>query len=843
MPTWRKPTVAAIAALALLGGALTVPASAADRAVTNYGFETTGSGVPGWTTIGGETSVSAEQHYDGKSSAKVVDSDTGPAGLESTRITNVTAGQKFDLYASVFRVSGTPALYLRFYQEDGTIVSFHQNYAGTADKWSRFKLTGTAPADVVGMTALLYSGTTDTGTAYWDEVLFTAHGETPLGAQVDNSMPTGCTFGIGTGQHLAYGAVSAPTTADGYSAKLAEVDMNTNTVSRTVTLPKALGASSATTTSDGSIYVGTNNEARLYRYEPALNKVTNIANGSILPGQTFIWSLTTDEERRVYGGTANGVRFFTYRPGEAVGDLGSLKSQDKQTSVRAITFDPRGDQAVFLGTGYTKGELIRYDRKSQDKVNILPAEYVNTATSVTGLTFTGNRLFAKVAGKIKDANGDEHPYIKMLVLDVTKLANGSIRTIKEEEFEASSLEVSPVLDGKVYYPLRGALRAYDIATRDVITDLNVTVPITTCQLGWAELTGSNYPGKTLVALGSTPGMGLGKIFKYNPQSKHVETATISGMPLQPTRINSLTTGPDGRIYSGGFFSGGLGAYDPLHGDRNDRTPEPGVFRGIGQVDGMTTDGEVMYLASYPGAVFYSYVPGGALTPLPKLQPSGQDRPYALLAADGKLFTGTVPNSSNTSGTFGIYDVAGKAATIHDLQTAFGKSLKDQSVVSLAYQNGIVYGGTSMRLPSGAPTADAAYLFSYDVATKAIKLFKLPAAMTSLTALRAVDGKIWGCGNGYTFQFDPASNTFSKPPKQQYDEAFFTAPQWRDAVLITVPTDTANLYGTAGDHLFRLNKATNTVTTLTTKAGMEYLTADAYGNLYYSQYHNLFRYVP
>jgi hypothetical protein len=64
--------------------------------------------------------------------------------------------------------------------------------------------------------------------------------------------------------------------------------------------------------------------------------------------------------------------------------------------------------------------------------------------------------------------------------------------------------------------------------------------------------------------------------------------------------------------------------------------------------------------------------------------------------------------------------------------------------------------------------------------------------------------------------------------------------WRDGVLLTVPKDPDHVYGTQGDRIFKIDKATKAVTVLLTKAGLEDLTADRFGDLYYKIGERLYR---
>ncbi|MEV0349193.1 hypothetical protein AB0H88_25740 [Nonomuraea sp. NPDC050680] len=166
-------------------------------------------------------------------------------------------------------------------------------------------------------------------------------------------------------------------------------------------------------------------------------------------------------------------------------------------------------------------------------------------------------------------------------------------------------------------------------------------------------------------------------------------------------------------------------------------------------------------------------------------------------------------------------------------------MRDQAVVSLAYAGGKVFGGTSTR---GALGVDPVYtpgasatLFSYDPATGAVRTHPLPlTGPKAVTALTEVDGGLWGLAGGSLFTLDPASPDAITVKRLFADPDYTAKPSlaWRDGVLLTVDKDPGHVYGTSGDQIFRIDKSTKAMTVLLTDPGMEGLTADRFGNLYY-----------
>jgi hypothetical protein len=430
------------------------------------------------------------------------------------------------------------------------------------------------------------------------------------------------------------------------------------------------------------------------------------------------------------------------------------------------------------------------------------------------------------------------------VLNIVENANGTV-TATEEASGVSNLHVSPARDGKVYLVSRGQLQVYDIAAR-TFTPLGVGVNLTPTEIGWVRLADQTaFPGETLIVVGHY--LGQTYLFKYNPSNGATRNALVAGAPVQPTDIHSVGAGPDGKIYTGGYLTGGTGVYRPLHGDANDAAPEL-VHRGMSQTDSILSYQDRVYFGTYSGARIYEYDPAspwGTDNPrlMAALSTQGQDRPFTMAAGDGKLFVGTVPKYGAYDGAMTIFDLATGQVTVKRNLVA------DQGVVALAYHGGKVYGGTTIRAGLGAdtdPRADQARFFAYDLATGTTteRTLTLPGGRkpTAITALSTVDGKIWGLAEGFLFVFNPATNSFSTAPVQKFSAVDYRPNgTWRDAAMTTTPKDTASVYVTIGGALYRIAKSTLAVTQL---AGGAYgITVDQLGDIYYYNDVNLFRYLP
>ncbi|MFC4114489.1 hypothetical protein [Nonomuraea zeae] len=808
------------AVLATLLAAPFAPASAADLRIANGGFD---SGLTGWSGSHSPGGVDAAV-WDGRTTARVTDADPAAAyGRESMPGLPATAGTAYTLHAEVWADSGTAHLYLRFRDSSGRLLTGGANASATGRRWSRVTASGVAPTGTATVSALIYSGVADVGTAYWDEVLITKN-VTDLGVQIESSVPNATTFAGASAYAVYTGTVDA-------NPQLAVIDVATEQVTRKITIPDSaatptVGGWAAATATDGSVYLGTYPNSKLYRYVPGQSTITDL--GRAEGGYSFIWDLEPGAGGKVYGGTYNDGRYFKYDNG-AFTTIGTVPIAAGAQYVRSLAHDPAAN-ATYLGTG-TNAALTRYDNVTGQTDSLLPAAYAHNSM-VGGLTWTGGRLFAKVDGTL-------------LVLRVTRDADGSYSATTDAAIEDVDLHHSPARDGKVWLVKDGLLHSYDVAT--------ASLHATSVRPG-LSVTGYTWSGGTLVGLGAaTDGT---RIFKYDPASGSWSSRVVTGTPVLPAAINALGTGPDGRVYTGGYLTGGTGVYDPLRGDGDDGLPDTPTRTGLSQTDSLLAHDGLLYIGAYPSAKLYSHDPARPWPPTlrytageagsraddcePGKGPPPQDRPYALAGGpDGTVYMGTVPKYGKRSGALTVWKegTAGRTLCV----------VPDQSVVSLAYAGGKVFGGTSTRGALGvdpvyAPGASAT-LFSYDPATGAVRRHPLPlTAPKAVTALAEVDGELWGLAGGSLFTLDPArpeaitaTRLFADP-----DYAARSSLAWRDGVLLSVAQDPGHVYGTAGDQIFKIDKSTRAVTVLLTAPGAEGLTADGFGHLYYKINERLYR---
>src|SRR2546421_11740973 len=117
-----------------------------------------------------------------------------------------------------------------------------------------------------------------------------------LGVQISSSTVIGTTFGKdGAGRDVIY------TVMRGHPAKLLSFDLGNGSLLQSLPLDGATGAWNACTASDGSIYVGMDANAHLYRYIPGEKEAHDLR--LVAPGQSFAWDVTAGKDGEGFVGT------------------------------------------------------------------------------------------------------------------------------------------------------------------------------------------------------------------------------------------------------------------------------------------------------------------------------------------------------------------------------------------------------------------------------------------------------------------------------------------------------------------------------------------------------------
>lgn len=398
-----------------------------------------------------------------------------------------------------------------------------------------------------------------------------------------------------------------------------------------------------------------------------------------------VWQVDTDEAGIAYVGTFPGFAGGSTTPPAMLGAYDKETGQwrdygtfgDQYTYIRSTAVV--GD-TVYVGTG-TVAAMFAVDIVTGEKTEIPLPEGRTDCTFTYEMATSGTDLF--VHFQCASGNG------------------GAIYDTVTGEWVTDFIpnmnpqRVGRDASGTTWFTAGGALHSISPDREITSTDLAVgTKGIGVVTEGDSEYVVSIY-GNVL--------------HRYDISTGDLEELVLdlSGTPTNP---RSSVVGPDGRLHFGGYFSGGFATYDT--------TSDEWAFEAaLGQTEGFATVGDTLYAGRYPGAKLEAIDTSKALgdgNPVRALDldPYGQDRPFALTDAGGLVAVGTVPEYGSLIGALAIHDPVTKQNDV------YRNIIEDQSITALAYENGILYGGTSVYGGNGAfPTQQNARVFAFDMATR------------------------------------------------------------------------------------------------------------------------------
>ncbi len=697
-----------------------------DVMITNGDFEEplVNGQISGWTQTFGNGGITLDSAFGFTSNSSVKFDNRSHSqqslGLQSSK-QDITAGVEYMLSAQVYGVQGSPHLYLYFYDSQGNQLKTYNSYFDIpSDTWSKISLQGKAPVGAVKVSALLYAPSGYSGAFYFDKVSLdlASHTAVNLGIPIRTVAINGAAYGKGAnGEDLTYVVLTSA------NSVLNIVDSHTLQVVKKFTLDGAENAYALTVAPDGTLYVGAMGNGNLYAWVPGSNTLQNL--GRPIASEGYIMSLDTDAAGNVYGGTYPSGKVFKYTPATSTfHDYGTVASGYQYARSIAVS-----GNKIYVGLGTVNAKLYEINAVSGAKKEIvMPASHQNELM-VYDLDLIGDKLFARVTESAD-----------LLVYNLTS------QSWFDEIPGFNGPDVSspdPQNPNLVYIIRKNGLYSYDMQTK-TLTNTGFNDLWTATGYDWITLNDSNYPGKTLISIDYS-----GRMRYYNPATGN---SKVVGASLQgePTNIRNLGEGPDGRLYISGFL-GGLAAYNG-----NTHATELFPQGTIGQGESMVTHGNKLYIGVYTGANIFEFDPsqpydfGTNPSNLFALHDDGQDRPFAAISAGNEVAFGTVANYGQLDGALTLYNPA-------TMQKKVKKAIvHNQGVVSLAYKNGKIYGGTTVSGGLGiAPTQSEAKLFIYDQASDTKVWEGVPVPGEKVIGGLAFDdaGYLWGITNGKLFKFD------------------------------------------------------------------------------------------
>lgn len=566
------------------------------------------------------------------------------------------------------------------------------------------------------------------------------------------------------------------------------------------------------TVEDGSVYIGTQSNGRMFRFTPNSLELEELSTGPVFD-QGHMWCMAITDDQQVYVGTYPDGKVLQYDPStDKWSDHGQLVPGAQY--VRSLATD---GSMLYAGTG-TLARIMRLDPASGETSEITLPDDLQDEEFVYDLDVAGELLFAR----LKESHA-------LIVYDlaseewVDRIEDGLGLHVSGE----SVLRTESGRRRVAYYNTSSSpVMAYDLDTGDKIE--------TTLHLGgssnrdwsWQELGARGFPGESLLT-----GISDGTVKAFNPIT-HETLSVTADAEGSPYEIRSLAAGPNGEIFVGGYLSPReLGVADP-------DTGEVTQFPWSGQVEGMTAQGDDVLFGIYPGGGIRKYDTTQEFDLDTNPGPSvaigeQQDRPVTLTPAGDLTAIGSVPGYGQLGGALTLLDRATEEMDV------YRHVVPDQSVVALLHQDGVLYGGSAIWGGLGIePTASDAELFAFDLDTREVLFSVVPVpGETSIGGLTFDDsGTLWGFGTNTLFSFDIAAQevTESQTYFDHSNEAEYVTGHelfWHEGLLL----------GSAAATIFTVDPQTWELTTIADDKVN--LALDRHGNYYYSKRGDLFRWIP
>lgn len=421
---------------------------------------------------------------------------------------------------------------------------------------------------------------------------------------------------------------------------------------------------------------------------------------------------------------------------------------------------------------------------------------------------------------------------------IGSVVNGSINLTGTVGMENGTHVMYTVYKGRDDVPTNFVV--IDVLTREVLK----SYPMPGVESAWAvevATDGSVYIGTHY----------NGGLYRYSPDDGSFEHIGRFG---NETHVWAMAPGPDGKIYAGTYPNAKVYEYDPADGQIKDlgRTEPTEKY-----VRSMAYDAERSELYVGVGGtrskVFKMNVEDGTYKELLSgLLPDGGESyafPYGMKFAEDRLFV-KFSNGDllvirgedealeySLEGALSAYNFATGELDV------YSNIIPNQSIVSLVYKDGLVYGGSTIYggLGTDGPAESEGKLFIFDPETKS-KIFEtVPVAgrrgVTGLTV--GPDGMIWGIAEDHIFTFNPDTRTVETSISKL--KRYGSSTTWAYGFLRTGID--GNVYGTSRGQFFMVKPDSMDFIMLNGSIG-NYLNQDKYGNFYFSDNSsNLWKYTP
>ncbi|KKK39897.1 hypothetical protein WQ57_01060 [Mesobacillus campisalis] len=712
------------------------PAEDIHHEVINPGFEeqVVDGKIPGWTSefAGPGIKVSSDRTRTGVQSLHLHDtSDKEGVSVLSDKIAVVPgASYLLTVFSNVVSQTHSVVTEIRYFDKDNKKITDHRELNSNLPKndWIDLKVFSVVPENAAYARLAFYSGGISFTEVYFDDVSFKkVTDDTQLDRKYAEPVNLGEMVHVQLGQAGAIqenslGENEVYYHSNGHPGTFSVLDAETGKLKFSKVIENTEAVWAMTIGPDKNVYFAGTSDGKLYRYVPERKEVEYLGAN---PSAAWVWDIEATNDGKIYGATYPGAGVFEYDIN--TGQFKDFGSVIEQEYARGLAVD--GDY-IYVGIG-TKKHLYKINRHTGEKEELIIEGQSGENGIIQDIWAVNGKLLVAVST------------INMLVVDQeTMKVEGSF------EFSNMISEADPNQPHMIYYKKGTQLYNYNLnENKETLIEGLPLLPDTPRVKDMAWITLST--GKTVLAMVTQ----YGEYMLYHPETNELSFVMLD-LAATAVAIQALESGPDGRLYMGGYQRG-MSVYNPFTDQIDVNVSSFAQPEGIGFLN------DTVYFGTYVGAIMYGYDPTQPvdLNSNPKLEydiKDEQDRPFAITSGNNKLFVGTIPD----------YGVLGGALAIYDSETDEWSQqrnvVQDQSIISLAYHDGKLFGGTSVWGGLGInPKAEKAKIFVWDV-EKGEKILEFTPEIPSIDkAPRMIgdlsigpDGFLWGAVEGTIFKLNP-----------------------------------------------------------------------------------------
>lgn len=498
---------------------------------------------------------------------------------------------------------------------------------------------------------------------------------------------------------------------------LAEIDLATRKVVRSVEVPSGEGGWAATV-SGGKVYIGMYTDPDVYRFDPATGELTKVGNFG--PKGGFVWELATAPDGMLYAVTSPDGGVWEINP-------------DTNASRRIARPVPGAQYGRYLAVDathvyasvYSPGKLVAVSRADGSVRDLTPP---SLTTSLFGpVRVFGDRIVTTILHKL-----------------VTMNLDGSDVTIVEmPEAELYIDAITEASDGTIYVTTRRSGSVYRYRPGDT-------------GLTKVATTSDNDEHRAIVMLDDTTmfgAAGSGAVWWLDTATGEVSFVDLidAGLPPGPEKPQTMVADDTtGTVYVGGHWA--IEMHKPATGERR-RVRVPGEIKNLLVHDGL------VYMALYPGTQLAVLNPRTEEVRVVGTIANSQQRPWDMAFDDktGLIVVASAPGQGELEGALTVFDPrTGRMDVYRDI-------IDDQAVMSLDTVDGVVYlGGDVVGGGSVTPTKPNASVLAFDLTTRKPlwQVDPLPGNRT-FQDLVVQDGVLYGVmkrNSGTWFAMDLATRT-------------------------------------------------------------------------------------